>query len=72
MVWSLALDDFGKICKTSRRHYPLLSTVAEELIRAEKGLTGKPTQLTTTTSSRTRKTRPPITTPLPPYPDDGM
>ena len=78
MVWSLALDDFAKMCKSSSRPFPLISTIRDELMEAEKGHTGKPTT-TFTTGTRTSKssTTPPTTTtttttsPLPPYPDDG-
>ena len=58
MVWSLALDDFGKMCKSSSRPYPLISTIRDELIQAEKGFARRRIQTTTTT-------------PLPPNPDDG-
>ena len=74
MVWSLALDDFGKSCKSSQRPYPLISTIKDELIRAEKGFTGKPTKRMTTKMTRmTTKSRPTTqtSTPEPPYPDDG-
>ena len=71
MVWSLALDDFNKICKTSSRPFPLISTIRDELTAAEKGHTVKPTTKLTT-KTRTTKSRSTVpTTPLPPYPDDG-
>ena len=57
MVWSLALDDFGKMCKSSSRPYPLISTIHDLLIQAEKGFARR---IQTTT-----------TTPLPLNPDDG-
>lgn len=75
MVWSLALDDFGKSCKSSQRPYPLISTIKDELIRAEKGFTGKPTKRMTTKMTRmTTKSRPTTqtSTPEPPYPDDDF
>ena len=73
MVWSLALDDFDKMCKSSSRPFPLMSTIRDELIEAEKGHTGKPTTgfTTKTRTTKSRTTLPTTTSPLPPYPDDG-
>ena len=73
MVWSLALDDFNKMCQSSSRPFPLIQTIRDELIAAEKGQTVKPTTryTTKTRTTKSRTTVPKPTTPLPPYPDDG-
>lgn len=72
MVWSLALDDFAKVCQSSPRRYPLLSTINDELTRAEKGITGKPFTKLTTKLRPTPTPQTTTTTPVPPYPDDDF
>ncbi|XP_060077740.1 chitinase-3-like protein 1, partial [Ylistrum balloti] len=42
MVWSMSLDDFNHICKSTVKRYPLTSAVSETLVDAQQGRTTTP------------------------------
>lgn len=59
MVWSLDLDDFNQICSSSNTKYPLLTKMAEILLKAENRTlpTQSPTRAPRTTSKPTSVTK---------------
>lgn len=59
MVWSLDLDDFIQVCSSSNTKYPLVTKMAEILLKAENKTlpTQSPTRAPRTTSKPTSVTK---------------
>jgi len=62
MIWSLALDDFRKECRSSARPYPLLTTIYTLLTSLPPPTPTKTTKHTTLTSSSTTTAKTTTTT----------